>query len=141
MTGGILQSLDAVTWKAIRSTGGWVEGFVYLKPNLHSHTGMFIDDPNDDDITAIPNSLFGRTYNSAYLEQCALGCDKELPHRVRGDPSSNRVQGTNQPAQPRIRFPYPVRSGPSSAVSSVLVTADDPALQRDEGLKKCSPIS
>ena len=37
--GGILQSLDAVTWKAIRSTGGWVEGFVYLTPNLHSHTG------------------------------------------------------------------------------------------------------
>jgi hypothetical protein len=63
--GGILQSLDAVTWKAIRSTGGWVEGFVYLKPNLHSHTGMFIDDVNDDDLTAIPQSLFGRTYNSA----------------------------------------------------------------------------
>ena len=65
MTGGILQSLDAVTWKAIRSTGGWVEGFVYLKPNLHSHTGMFIDDVNDDDVTGIPKSLFGRTYNSA----------------------------------------------------------------------------
>jgi hypothetical protein len=65
MTGGILQSLDAVTWKAIRSTGGWVEGFVYLTPNLHSHTGMFIDDVNDDDLTAIPQSLFGRTYNSA----------------------------------------------------------------------------
>jgi hypothetical protein len=65
MTGGILQSLDAVTWKAIRSTGGWVEGFIYLTPNLHSHTGMFIDDVNDDDLTPIPGSLFGRTYNSA----------------------------------------------------------------------------
>ena len=64
MTGGILQSLDAVTWKAIGSTGGWVEGFVYLTPNLHSHTGMFVDDVNDDDLTAIPQSLFGRTYNS-----------------------------------------------------------------------------
>ena len=32
MGGGILQSLDAVTWKAIRSTGGWVEGYVYLTP-------------------------------------------------------------------------------------------------------------
>ena len=62
--GGILQSLDAVTWKPIRSTGGWVEGFVYLTPNLHSHTGIGIDDPNDNDITAIPNTLFGRTYNS-----------------------------------------------------------------------------
>ena len=38
--------------------------FVYLTPNLHSHTGIAIDDPNDDDITAIPFSLFGRTYNS-----------------------------------------------------------------------------
>ena len=62
--GGILQSLDAVTWKAIRSTGGWVEGFVYLTPNLHSHTGFGFDDPNNNDITAIPNTLFGRTYNS-----------------------------------------------------------------------------
>ncbi len=32
MVGGVLQSLDAVTWKAIGSTGGWVEGYVYLTP-------------------------------------------------------------------------------------------------------------
>ena len=63
MAGAILQSLDAVTWKPIRSTGGWVEGFVYLTPSLHSHTGIAMDDPNDDDMTAIPNTLFGRTYN------------------------------------------------------------------------------
>ena len=62
--GGILQSLDAVTWKAIGTTGGWVEGFVYLTPSLHNHTGLFIDDPNNNDITAVPNTLFGRTYNS-----------------------------------------------------------------------------
>jgi hypothetical protein len=61
--GGILQSLDAVTWKAIRSTGGFVEGFVYLTPGLHSHTGIGIDDPNNNDITPVPNTLFGRTYN------------------------------------------------------------------------------
>jgi hypothetical protein len=64
--GAILQSLDAVTWKAIRSTGGWIEGFVYLKPNLHSHTGILIDEPNANDITAIPNTLFGRTYNRTF---------------------------------------------------------------------------
>ena len=62
--GAILQSLDAVTREAIASTGGWVEGFVYLTPCLHSHTGIGIDDPVDDDITAIPNTIFGRTYNS-----------------------------------------------------------------------------
>jgi hypothetical protein len=61
--GAILQSLDAVTWKAIRSTGGFVEGFVYLTPGLHSHTGIGIDDPNNNDITPVPNTLFGRTYN------------------------------------------------------------------------------
>ena len=64
VAGGIVQSLDAVTWEAIRTKGGWVEGFVYLTPNLHSHTGILIDDPNDKDITAVPFNLFGRTYNS-----------------------------------------------------------------------------
>lgn len=61
--GAILQSLDAVTFRAIRSTGGFVEGFVYLTPHLHSHTGIGIDDPNNNDITAVPNTLFGRIYN------------------------------------------------------------------------------
>ena len=56
--GGVLQSLDAVTWKPIRSTGGWLEGFVYFNLTIG------IDDPNDNDITAIPNTTFGRTYNS-----------------------------------------------------------------------------
>ncbi len=64
--GAVLQSLDAVTWNPISSKGGWVEGFVYLKPNMHIHTGYGIDDPDDDDITAIPNTLFGRTYNSTF---------------------------------------------------------------------------
>ena len=67
MGGGILQSLDAVTWKAIRSTGGWVEGYVYLTPNLHNHTGFIIDDPNNKDITGIPNTLFGRTLNRVFF--------------------------------------------------------------------------
>ena len=74
--GGILQSLDAVTWKAIRTKGGWVEGFVYLTPGLHSHTGIFIDDPNDDDITALPNTLFGRTYNSALYSTLIWDIDR-----------------------------------------------------------------
>jgi hypothetical protein len=62
--GGILQSLDAVTWKPIRTTGGFVEGFVYLTPKLHSHAGYGYDHANKNDITAIPNTLFGRTFNS-----------------------------------------------------------------------------
>ncbi len=74
--GGVLQSLDAVTWKAIPTKGGWVEGFAYLTPRVHLHTGYFIDDPNDDDITAIPNSLFGRTRNSAFYSTLIWDVDK-----------------------------------------------------------------
>ena len=77
--GAILQSLDAVTWKPIRSTGGYVEGFVYLTPNLHSHTGFGIDDPNDNDITAIPNTQFGRTYSSTLWSN--LIWDWDTSHR------------------------------------------------------------
>jgi hypothetical protein len=109
MTGGILQSLDAVTWKAIRSTGGWVEGFVYLKPNLHSHTGMFIDDVNDDDLTAIPKSLFGRTYNSAIWSNVLWDVTKN--YRIAFEATHRRTEykePTNLP-QPRLRFPDPVR--------------------------------
>ncbi len=72
----ILQSLDAVTWKAIRSTGGFVEGFVYLTPMLHSHTGYGVDDPDDDDMTAIPNTLFGRTFNSTFWSNLLWDLDK-----------------------------------------------------------------
>ena len=67
MGGSVVQTLDAVTWKAIRSTGGWVEGYVYLTPNLHNHTGIFIDDPNNNDITGLPNTLFGRTRNRVFF--------------------------------------------------------------------------
>ena len=61
--GGILQTLDAVTWKPIRAQGGWVEGFAYLTPNLHFHGGIGIDHANSNDITGIPNTDFGRTSN------------------------------------------------------------------------------
>ncbi len=64
--GGILQTLDAVTWEAIPTSGGWLEGFVYLTPCLHSHTGYGLDDPEDEDVTGVPNSLSGRTYNSTF---------------------------------------------------------------------------
>ena len=72
----ILQTLDAVTWKAIRSHGGWVEGFVYLTPNLHLHTGIGIDEANANDITALPFTLFGRTYNSTLYSTLIWDLDK-----------------------------------------------------------------
>jgi hypothetical protein len=74
--GAILQSLDAVTWKAIRSSGGWAEGFIYFTPMMHSHVGYGFDDPKDEDMTAIPNSLFGRTYNSTLYGNLLWNLDK-----------------------------------------------------------------
>ena len=34
--------------------------------NLHNHTGIFIDDPNNNDITGLSNTLFGRTRNRVF---------------------------------------------------------------------------
>jgi hypothetical protein len=62
--GAILQTLDVGTSRAIPSSGGWIEGFVYLTPCLHSHTGYGIDDPQNNDVTGVPFSLAGRTFNS-----------------------------------------------------------------------------
>ena len=75
---GILQSLDAVTWKPISATGFFVEGFVYVKPDLHMHTGYGVDDAADDDITVVPNTLFGRTYNSTFYSNLLWDLDKSF---------------------------------------------------------------
>ena len=88
--GAILQSLDAVTWKAIRSTGGWIEGFIYLKPNLHSHTGILLDEPNANDITAIPNTLFGRTYNRTFYSSMLWDLNKSL--RIGFEPTWRKTE-------------------------------------------------
>ena len=45
---------------------------------LHSHTGYGIDDPENDDMTAIPNTLFGRTYNSTFYSNLLWDLDKTL---------------------------------------------------------------
>ena len=47
---GILQSINRDTLRAIRSSGGWMELFVYWTPCLHSHFGYGIDDPIDRDV-------------------------------------------------------------------------------------------
>jgi hypothetical protein len=50
-------------FQTIRSTGGWLEFFVYWTPCLHSHIGYGIDDPRDNDVAA-PIEFLGRTQNS-----------------------------------------------------------------------------
>jgi len=64
--GGILQNINAETLEGIRSSGGWLEMFLYWTPCVHSHVGYGIDDPVDSDI---PNAAAaaGRTRNSVYF--------------------------------------------------------------------------
>ena len=66
--GGILQNINVDglpgpldTLEGIRSSGGWLEGFLYWTPCLHSHIGYGIDDPIDRDVAAT-----GRVYNSTF---------------------------------------------------------------------------
>ncbi len=63
--GAVLQDVNTDTLEGIRSTGGWLEGFVYLTPSLHSHTGYTVDDPRNADIADTPEAL-GRTWNSTF---------------------------------------------------------------------------
>jgi hypothetical protein len=55
--GGIGQGVCPCLRVPIRSTGGWLEIWYDWTPSLHSHVGMGIDDPRDND------SLIGRIYN------------------------------------------------------------------------------
>ena len=61
--GGILQNINSLTLEGVRSSGGFIETYVYLSPRLHTHIGYGIDDPNDDDL---PAALGARTKNQTY---------------------------------------------------------------------------
>lgn len=55
--GGIGQGVCPCLRVPIRSTGGWLEVWYDWTPDLHSHVGLGLDDPRDND------SLLGRIYN------------------------------------------------------------------------------
>lgn len=75
--GGILQNVNADTFESIRSTGGWLEGYVYLTPCLHSHMGYGIDDPRDNDVSLDPAAL-GRVRNETYFANLLWDVNKTL---------------------------------------------------------------
>jgi hypothetical protein len=51
-TAGILQLLNPNTFEGIHASGGWVEGYYYLRPQkLHTHLGFGIDDTRDEDLS------------------------------------------------------------------------------------------
>jgi len=48
--GGVLQSFNSETFRAIRTRGGWGEAYVYLTDALHLHCGYGIDAPIQRDL-------------------------------------------------------------------------------------------
>jgi len=50
--GGINQDIDPIRRDGIRSIGGWVEAFLWLTEEVHTHGGYGIDDPHDHDLSA-----------------------------------------------------------------------------------------
>jgi hypothetical protein len=50
--GGVLQSVNAVTFDSIRTSGAWGEVYYYLTPCLHTHWGAGVDNPIDRDLAA-----------------------------------------------------------------------------------------
>jgi hypothetical protein len=48
---GVLQTVSINTLEGIRSSGGWLEVFLYWTPCLHIHAGYGIDDPIDRDVS------------------------------------------------------------------------------------------
>jgi len=50
--GGIIQGIDPVLRRGIRSTGGWGEVWYHVTDKVHTHVGFGIDDPRDTDLSA-----------------------------------------------------------------------------------------
>ncbi|MGI9473335.1 MAG: hypothetical protein ACR2NZ_17465 [Rubripirellula sp.] len=59
---GIFQGINKATFDGIRTSGGWIESFVYWTPCLHSHLGFGVDDPRDSDVDPV-----GRLKNETYF--------------------------------------------------------------------------
>jgi hypothetical protein len=60
---GILQTINTGTLRSVRSSGGWLEAFLYWTPQLHTHAGYALDDPVARDLETGVFSL-ARTRNS-----------------------------------------------------------------------------
>ena len=96
--GAILQSLDAVTWKPIRSTGGRGQGFAYLdaKP---AHSRRYRDRRSRrQGHQPIPNNLFGRTYNKTFWGKLMWDVTKSF--RIALEVTHRKTDTRSQPICP-----------------------------------------
>jgi hypothetical protein len=72
--GGILQGIDRVTHEGIHATGGWADIYYKWRPNLCSHFGYALDDPNNNDLRAAKS----RTYNQMIYTNILYDVSKNL---------------------------------------------------------------
>jgi len=64
---GILQTTNAETFQAVRTSGGWIEGWYYWTPCVHSHVGYAIDDPLDGDLATVNPLTSAPVRNETYF--------------------------------------------------------------------------
>jgi hypothetical protein len=75
--GGIGQGINPLTLNAIRDQGGWFEFWYYWLPNLHTHFGYSVDDPNDNDLTF--SAVYKpKTYNQFFFGNICYDVTKNL---------------------------------------------------------------
>ena len=63
---GVLQTINPVTLEGIRTSGGYIESYVYLSPRLHTHFGYGVDNPKDADLSTTLTA-FQRSRNETYF--------------------------------------------------------------------------
>jgi hypothetical protein len=72
--GGIGQGYNFTRRSTVHSHGGWMETYYYWTPQWHSHVGYGLDDPNDDELTAVD----ARTFNQAYFGNVMYDITKQF---------------------------------------------------------------
>src|SRR5262249_30049003 len=105
-TAGILQNVNAVTFKGIQTSGGWIEFYYYLCPEkLHVHVGYGIDDPLNRDL-APGQPLRNETYFANLIwdvtKHLRLGC--EVTYRRTEYTALPNNDGMGGQTQVQLRF-------------------------------------
>ncbi|MBN1591080.1 MAG: carbohydrate porin [Pirellulales bacterium] len=104
--GGILQGVNPITTRSIRSTGGWVGIWYDWSSDWHSYAGYTIDDPFDQDIDLMTH---GRTYNQAYFVNLTYDVTKQF--KMGFEVSSWKTLYNDERPGESVRFEYMAKYG------------------------------
>lgn len=99
--GGILQGVDPVTRRTIRSTGGWFDVRYDWTPRWHSYAGYSLDDPFNRDVNV------GRTYNQFCFANLLFDATKNLMLGM--DVSAWKTNWVGKRPGNSVRFDFQVR--------------------------------